>query len=458
MKFANRILLSLLSLLLTFSLAACQEAQQQPLGQEAESAAVLWEKIDQTMNALESMEITSTTQFAYYVSGNRYNRSVKRYLLSAKDAHYTRSEDTTTCPEMEYEQSFTTMEAYFEGKVYTAVNTGVYEQKFCTEMTHEEYDHAPSGDLTEEFQIAVCEQSTCCKDENGLWNLHFSGYDKAAIDSVLTSLGLMDALLSETILDMEVSITAGDDYYVHKMQIKLIFAEGEHTPEFSVTAEYTGLNSTTFDTAQLNPQEYVMVEDLRILTALTDALKQRQNADSGRFTMDMTNTYIIGKDVTVSIENNQIDYARQDGWYTYTVVSNSDGVSYRIHYQNGMRTVTAGKDGYVTEQTDEQAKSFIDGLIDSARYNSAAVTDIQKREDGSYVLTCGKLDVREYTEGYDAQQLQLTEATQEIVVSFEEGLLSSVQSLITIRGDYDGESITMITETQVAFIKPTEEA
>ena len=452
MKKASGILILFLSFILVFSFTACQETASQQV-QVLQSAAELWDKIDQTMNGLESMEMTSMTRFSYYESGNLYYRTVSRKLLSAKDAHYTQSTDTTHCPALSFERSFSTMEAYFAGKVYTAVTSGMYAQKFCTEMTHEEYDHAPASDLLEDFQITACANAEFSKDENGLWNLKFSGYEKTVIDNVLQSMGLPAGIFGANITDMAVTLTANADYYVQNMQITLSFAEGENKPQFSIAAEYTGFNSTQFDPTMLNPQEFTTVDDIRILTALTDALQQRQNAANGQFTLGMTNTYDCMGQVSVSTETDIVEYVSRDGWYSYSIASDMDGSKYQIDYQNGLQTVTVGESSYTTEQTDAQAKAFIDSLIDSARYNSAAVTAIQKLEDGSYVLICEKLDIQEYAADYETEQLKLTNGTQNITVSFENGVLSQIKSVLTLMGTYNDEPMMMVADTQVTFQK-----
>ena len=240
---------------------------------------------------------------------------------------------------------------------------------------------------------------------------------------------------------------------MQKMQITLLFAESANKPSFSVTAVYKGFNTTTFETAKLDPQEYTSVADIRILTGLTEALQQRQNADAGKFTLEMVSTYDFQGPSSVSNETDTVEYACADSGYTYAITSDMDGTLYNIQYQGGIQTVTTEAESYTSEKTDAQAKAYIDGLIDSARYNSAAVTDVQIGEEGCYVLTCAALDIREYAAEYETEQLKLTNASQEITVSFRGGMLGEIKSVITLQGTYLDKPMTVTIDTLVAFVE-----
>lgn len=441
----------LFSLLMLFCLSACQ-LNNKP-GYEPENAAALWEKVDQTMNTLDSMELTTTTKVVFFNGGYQFELNGKAYVLSTKECHYSESTNVVSCPELNVQQTTETVEAYYDGKMYISNSDGTFEQKLCSEMSHEQYDQTQGGELTDEIELTDCTMAEYARGEDGTWDLNFSGYTKKTIDKVLETLMLEDDILGAPIADMEVHLTANEDFYVQKLEIVFAFspAAGESAPAFSVTAEYGGYNTATLDTAKLNTEEYTPVPDVRLMETIAVALQERQDAPIGKFSLSIETAYERSGTVHTSSENDIVTYGRKNGAFSYLITAQMDGQDFLIRYQSGEQTVTAGDQTHTAAQTEAEAKSFIDGLINSARYNANAVTDIQKTDEGVYVLTCGQLDLAAYTEALGGDNIQLSSASQQITVTFQEGKLVKIESGITLLGTEAGEDMSMVTNSVVTF-------
>ncbi len=455
-KTIRSILLLLFAVLMSVSFTACQGTEESAY--EPESAIALWEKVDETMNTLESMEMTVSINAAYYSMGYQFTLTGESNILTCQDTHYTANTVVVSCEELSMAQTTQTVEAYYDGMMYSAVSDGTYDQKLRSAMTHEEYDQMQSGELTEEIDVADCTAAEYAKDENGGWTLNFSGYTKKTVDRALKTLNLTEEVLGAPVEDMTVNLTANSDFYVEKLEIGFRFSaeEEEVTPEFSVVAEYSGYNATVFDPVRLKAEEYTTVADVRILGAVADALAERQEASAGKFTLQLTTTEQLQGQVRTSRETDTVTYGRKNGAYFYDITAEMDDNSFLLQYQGGEQKVTSNGQTHTAEQTEQEAKEFIDGLINYADYNPAVITGIQQQEEGVYLLTSGAPDLSKYAPIFAASGIELTSATQQVTVTFREGKCTTIACQLTLSGVYAGEPMSMVSDSVVTFVDTDE--
>lgn len=448
MKYIARSFIVILVLSLILALTACQKPEQEKY--VPESAVALWEKVDETMNTMESMEMRRTVNAVFYNGGYEFSLDGSSYIFTSKETHYTESDVLLSCEDVSLEQTNHMVEAYHDGKMYIATNDGTYDQKLCSAMTHEEYDQIQTGTLTEDLDLADCTGAEFSQKEDGTWSLEFSGYTKKTIDKMLESFSITQDMLGVPIADVKVSLSANPDFLVQKMEFSfdLTVEDEGMTPAFLVTAEYSNYNTAVFDATKLKIEEFAQVDDVRVLEALQTLLKERQDAASGKFTLDLKNTYQLQGQTSASQEKDVVTYGRKNGAYYYQITSEMEGQSFEIRYQNGEQSVTAGGQTNTAAQTEEEAKFFIDGLINSAKYNSSAITGIQKLDEGVYLLT-GEQSNLDQTMGLSG--VDVTSANQECKVTFENSKLMKIESQITISGIYEGETVTATTESVVVF-------
>ena len=85
-------------------------------------------------------------------------------------------------------------------------------------------------------------------------------------------------------------------------------------------------------------------------------------------------------------------------------------------------------------------------------FYSLAVTDIEKEGEGVYMLTCENLDLSGY-EGNVAEGVTLEYGEQAIKVTFKDGQLVKIESLLCLEGKYDYNDLELDVKSVVDFEK-----
>lgn len=440
-----------LVVLTVVALAICQN--QMDLTKPSESVETLWEKIDAAMSAVDSMEITATTERVYYHMGQRYEYTGTNYVLSTKQAHYTHSKDVTVCSSLSLEQTMERVEAYYDGKMYRSVQNGKYDQKFCSEISHEQYDQIQSEGVGSIIPLIGCTKSSFSGSETEGWVLSFGGYNEEAIEFTLADMGLTETELGGTIEDMSVKISVSADFYVQSVDIVFEFAEaeGENMPSLCVRTTYAGMNEVSFDPEMLQPEEYVAVEDFRILEKVSAAIAQRQSAQDGRFELTINTTDVYRQQTIKHTQTSIVTYGWKDGGYFYHADAKLDDKSFVRHYEDGVETVIPNSSSSSEIDSDLEAEAFVDGLIDTAKYDPLAISNIEKLEEGVYLLSCNTPNLWDYDEN-----IEVTSADQQIKVTFKDDKLVKMESVLTLSGILAGETLEMKNESTILFTEATE--
>ncbi len=437
-------------LVLSVSLAACKN-EESP-GYEPQSAIELWEKIDKTMDGVRSMKTDIIMDMVYYTMGYEVRMNSSGSILVAPDSYYADNRTSVKCEELSQAQEVSTVEAYYDGMMYTATNDGDYDQKFCSPMTWEDFRQSKGNGLfIGEIDLAACTSNKFSNGEDNTWTLQFSGYTKKTIDEVLESMMISDTELGVAITDMHVKVTADADFYIQKIDISLVFAENEAQPRLTVAARYSGFNNTRIEPMMLTLSEYTQVADVRILDYISHALKERQDLAEGEFTLDISTVYDMAKESVLYEEHDVITYGRNNGAYYYAIESKMDDQSLTMTYQNGGQTVTSGSQTQTVSQPEAEAKAFIDSLIDYARYSGISVTNIQKQETGIYVLTVDRVDLSLYQSSVTGTGIVLESGSQTITVFFTDRKLSGIESETLLNASYGKESMQMTITSFVQF-------
>ena len=317
-------------------------------------------------------------------------------------------------------------------------------------MTHEEYDQIQTGVLTDDLDLADCTSAQFSRNEDGTWSLQFSGYTKKTIDKMVESFSMTPDMLAVPIADVKVSLSADAQFLVQKMEFSFDFAVGDEevTPTFRVTAEYSNYDTAVFDSTKLKAEEFAQVEDVRILESLQTLLLDRQNAASGKFALDLKSTNQIQGQETTAQENAVVTYGRKNGAYYYDSSAQIDGKLFEISYRSGEQTVITDGQTSTAFQSEEEAKLYIDGLINMANYTPTAITDIQKLDEGIYLLL-GQPKNLEQTIGITG--IDEVSATQECKVTFESNKLMRIENKLVVTGKYADQPVTLTVESVVTF-------
>ncbi|MBE6958656.1 MAG: hypothetical protein E7447_05855 [Ruminococcaceae bacterium] len=458
-----------LSLLLVFSLAACQDTGNTdtpsvptssvvvpPEPWMPENALELWNKVDAAMDALDSVESTTVSKVVYYAMGYEFKMDSTMVSYSGKDAEYIESNIKTVCADLELDQDIKTVKAYYDGKMFSAMNDGIYDQKLCSPATKEEYAASMDGALTDKVDLADCNGGKFTKNEDGTWTIEFSGYTNKTMNKLLAEMEMSADMLGAPIEDMKATIVANEDFLVKTMTVAFVFEEQEDSikPEYSMSAEYSKYNEAVFDADVLKAEEYTEVADLFVLQKIEDGIQERQEATTGSFVLDITTTTRYYGQTSKNKETDTVIYGKKNGGYYYSIIAEADGTKMTLVYQNGVSTITSGGESYTDALTDAQAKQTIDGLIDSAIFNSLAVTNIEKEGEGVYMITCDEIDLEIYSARLASSDIKLSSGEQAVKVTFDEdGNLVKIDSLVFLKGKLEYNDVEFDLKSVVDFEK-----
>lgn len=455
MKKYIRFLLPLMCAVLLLGLAACKQEEPVEPPYEPESASALWNKVDETMNALQTYEMTGDVKVVFYSTGYKFTINGTTNSVYTDESVFNKTVTELACAELSLSETTTSIEAYHEGKMYRAVDDGTYSQKFCSPMSMDEYADFKTDDLVVSIDIEDCTSAAFSKGEEDTWNLEFSGYTKKTVDQMLSSMDLTEEQLGASVADMKVSLTADSQFRVKEMTVAFDFAASEdmdgEPPEFAVTCKYAGYNVAQFDASALKAEEFVEIPDVRILEKVASGLQSRQSSTSGQFTLDLSTTYEYMGQTESSVEKDTVTYGKKNGAYYYAITAEINGETLTIDYRNGEQKVEMNGQSQTAAQSEGEAKVFIDGLIDSAAFVANSVSGVEAAEGGVYLLKVDAYDTARFDASIQSMGMVLTGATQQMAVTMNEESLIKLDSQVVITGTVNGELMTITVKSTVTF-------
>ncbi|MBQ8731406.1 MAG: hypothetical protein IJY82_01070 [Oscillospiraceae bacterium] len=454
----------LLSILLVLSFAACQfggrEETSEPAvsSQGEESAAAssepepdlpktageLMDRIDQTMEQMTSYREDIVSEMTLFYRGYKMEATATAWTVITEDAFYEEGSTRYICKELNLDEQEKTMEAFYNGKMYLLSKDNTYTQKLCSEITKEEYKEIRKNILSEDIGLKECVNQTFSQKENGDWELSFSGYTKKTIDALMELMKVSDDYWGGTVVDLQVMYQSDAEYRAKTVQFSFVFEEeeGGDTPEFTITMTCSKYNSAEFDPSILNEKEYTLVDDAWILSKISSSILDMKNASAGSFTMECETQIKVKEEKQTTKETDAVSYGRKNGGYYYDIVAKTNDQTITIQYQNGTQTVSGGGETQTASLSEEDAKLFVDSLINAPNFTESAVTAIQKQKDGRYRLTVRRLSLEPYQEAYAQAGIDLENTGwQEFVILMADGQVATMESTITMVG-VAGESFS----------------
>ena len=413
-----------------------------------ESAADVMAKIDEKMDSLKSYQSDMTAEMTTKIQGMDCSASFTGQHILLEDYYYQLMEGSTTIKtgglisDTETTVEFKGMEAFYDGKMFIwneqtdpSKTTGDLVQRLYSPLTKEEFSQYLENKTDDlDIDYNACVNSTFVQNEDKSWTLTYSGYTKKVIEEVVEAFG--DELFEDEIVDMEITIQANKDFTVKEIVINMVF-EDSATSSFQIRQQYSKYDEATAVTDTLDTNVYTEIADCRLLKDFEDMLEDLEEAENGSFVLDLNQSLTIqrpsGKQDTS--ETDTVRYGKKDGKYFYTVQASYDGADIGISYENGKQTVTVGGGSQTVDQTEEEAKAFIDGLINTASYDSIRVSGIQKVSDGVYKIRCAKPSADLYQPVMSSLGIHDPDVSQTITISVDDGKITKIESTLEAKGE-----------------------
>ena len=438
MKKIRLLLITVVALILLLALSSCG----------TNSAKGVFKKINSTMNKLDSHQSEATVNASVRINERwvRISGHTKEvlYNLSGKDC-YVYSETNTRTTVDNSATDIMRIKAYNDGTAYSYAVSGGSVQSICSPLSRREflkyYQYNTSDFDTKD--LYDCANRTFEEIDGGGWVVKFSGYGEEVINSYLSSMGLAAGVMDDKAVDMEITLRANSEFRATSMTMRIIFdgenGSGAIKPKIESTIYYSAYNSVVPETDNLNPAYYKEVADVRLADGIQYMIEDFQNRRSGRFTLEVTQDN--GK-ATYS-EESIVRFGTSGGKYHYEIEAEIEGKDRDITYSNGEKiTVNNGKEKK-EKQSDAEARSFINGLINSANYNAVYVEDIVETGKGIYKITLDISNVEQYKDLLGGAYLN---ADQTIYVTIKRKKIDKIESHVTINY-YGGElNVTSIVD------------
>jgi hypothetical protein len=317
-------------------------------------------------------------------------------------------------------------------------------------MSHKdftEYFEYLSDVSFDDEELYECDNVTFAHNENGSWDMSLSGYSQKFIADYVGDMGFFDESFDDKVVDMQITVKANSKFHVTKMTLELIFEDDGNAatdPKVVVVMYFSDHGTAEPITEELNAENYTEVVDVRLVEGVESMIDDIKNSDG--CDLALTITKAIGKSFSKESDNVKFGVENEKYYYDVHSVVGDGGITYDISYRDGEVTLSTAVyngttllDSYTTtnKQTDAEAKEFIDGLINSVGYDPMYVSDIEKCDDGRYMVSLLPADVASYKKLVSEQVKGGYEgATHVIYFTVEDGEILKMESEIVIKYSY----------------------
>ena len=419
---------------------------------EPQSAKELWDKINETMDALDSYESNGTGTLTLNVSGVKLSMDLKmKNLISGLqngNYYYYYSTDstlsTTSNISLSGESSEVlheiSIEAFDDGKMFVSLESDERNQKLYSSITKEDFiAYRENKDQdSDDIDYSDCKNASFSQNEDGTWSLQYSGYTKKTINQLIKSFDMENAAFDFEIEDLNVSVLADSEFRAKEIKIQFLFdeeTEKSTSPVFEMSMTFGNYNAIT--PIKLNTSEYTKVEDCRFIYDLEDMLQALEEKKDGLFSLELEQILSVPSlNQTQSYtENDTVIYGEKNGSYFYEITASSGSDVFDISYENGKQTVSVSGQKETTSQTENEAKEYIRSLINTASYSPEYVSSITKRGEGIYEIQCKYPDTSAYAPIFEAYAGTLTEITQTITFTIENDSIVKIENYTLAKGN-----------------------
>ena len=444
--------IALLALLLVVSLifSSCQVLW---LVVEPKDADDLWGRIDKVMTDLSSSRIDATMEMKFTYEGLEVEAESNLLLVAignedSEDFYYYQKSKTVmeiAGSEIETEEYL----VYDEGKAYVSEKSDNKTSRIYSSLTSKEfYDYAT--DEATDFNITPDGAGVkgMSRYDGKKWELEFSNFEKDALDRIIEQLKLdsLEESMGIVISDVAVTITTDEKYRVDKMSIDFI-SESYDEPVISLDMTWSQYDSAK--KVYIDKREYTEVDDVRIAKWVDNYLNEVINRERVDFSLYMDQKVMKGSATYSSyVERDKVTYKNKNDKFTYDISAELNGQEYSIEYVWGTQTVRVLDQTHRTDQTEDEARSFIKSLMNSAQFSPSLVTDISEISTNRYRIYLQPADVSEYRQ----LMLNLSDTYEdceifiEVVLDGEE--VNSIETYIKI----NGISYTCIIEADMVIL------
>ncbi len=436
----KRTVFLLTAICLTAILASCHWIDRIQAPTDAASA---WKRIDQTMGALSSYEESSVMSIVFYQGGEKVESLMNTVAVVFSDPsdayyYYAKMEGTIESKGLDYKEKMTRVEAYHNGTAFIANEASGTLLKLCSPMTAEDYEeYLNSSSVMHDIDMMDCTNADLVKNADNTYTITLSGYTKKTVAAFMKGTDFDKGLFDHDILDMEITLKADSQFRAAELNLTLIFDVEETElakPILTMTSTFGKYNEAAIITDGLDPASYTEIDDIRILDRVTDGIEAHCDATNGSFTLKLKQCVTVADQNNIYEETDHTTYGKKNGDYFYDIKADTSSGTITIHYQNGIQTVTQDGQSQTASQSEDDARAYIEYLVNTANYDSTGVAAVEKISEGVYQFQLEASNSATYEQIFASMNATLTDADQTITVTFADDVITSIKSSVTCKG------------------------
>lgn len=423
-------------------------------------ASWTWRKIESAMNDLESYETEMDMDMTFYVGEKectaKGSSTVVATGIGKPDFFYI--DDSKTSVEIEGAEKIDpvrTVTGYKEGECYllTSVKSIEYRQ-MRTAMTPTEFQEYISSESIDSSDFTDCETIEYTKNEDGTHTLRFSDYSAEQLDTYCSALGFDDLSKDIKMSSLVVTVNANEDYLVTDIKFEPVFDKDEdgNTPSLKMEMKYKNHNSARSANAALDSKNYTAVESFKPINEIQDMIDAISEKESGEFVLSTKQSVKIAGETSSSSEKDTVVYGTKSNDFFYDITAKINNQEVLIYYSDGNQTVTVGSQETTTEQSEKEAKQYIDQLIGSHGFQESYVSNILEAGDGTYKFEVSVPNTSAYEQVYSALSGTMNRGllTNTVTFTVKDGSIVEAESKIVTNGTIS-KGYSAIYEIEITF-------
>lgn len=420
-KYVARLLvLAMLLTLAVLPLSSCSEVEKFARLEGDERAVTFYQMMETKTNEATSAQAVQKMSMKLDIGEMAYEQITdgsSTYIKNGDELTYL--EQTTSTVWVGGEKIVTYEdEGYMNGMMFTYIKEDGVETKLKSPITAAEYEafrDKQAEDVPDTYVgEGYCTDMTCEQAEDGTWTAVYQGFTEEGMKPFTYYLRSIETAVNaeHTLKDVRMTVTADAELTPVSMIMEYVFEEKENAetrvPNIKLETYFYGLNNTVLvDTYDIS--DFKELEDLRIIEDFLSAMQDREEAESGAFsvTTKSSGSY-SGESVTeTSVQN--VTFKNHDG-YEFTLDFEEEGYLFSTSYKKGSMTVTVREEktgekvhSESTDLTDFEAQATVQQLMNPVTVSTldivgATVTDAEK---GIYTFNLGDSVKNEFSEEYE---------------------------------------------------------
>lgn len=451
----KRIASFLLVLVLTLSLSSCASCELpsfQSLG--------TWGRINLAMSKVDSYEADTEMQMEYVLNGNKISTTATGKTIESgigeNDYYYYQTASVNVvCEELNMNINNFSREAYNEGQAFIYSKTENGKKSLRGKMDLKEFVEHKQDSSVNSLELGNCSSIDVQKNEDGGRRITCSDYNKETVEKIAREYSFSKATVGAELSDVKTTVFVDKDYRISSMTMEMIFSETDSNTSAKVTVKYSNYDSAERITDDLSDSLYKEIDYIGFLLKLDGMIEERENDKDGSFDLSIRQIFAVdGQEQTLN-ETDEVSYGEEKGEYFYNISAQTGGENITIKYRKNTQTIDDSFNVKTERQSEAEARYFISGLIDSAKYDITNVSEVSYVGSGIYKITCTGASKELYQQVFTQLGATTTASTQAITIVVEDDTIMQISSEAnvegTVRNAYGSPPIKLTLKTVVKF-------